>query len=438
MNVSHRGRHRRWASLAVASATVLVTTCAPREIDTRGLLAVAAERYVRLALVLGADDPTFVDAYFGPPAWRADALRTAERTSPRDVARDAGNVADELADAPTGAGLDLDAVRRAALRAKLLALAAHADRLAGATRSFDAEAAAILDVEVDAVRKPGPAVYVAIDRILPGVGPLPTRLDRLHERLVVAPDRRAGVVARAVEECRRRTLAHLSLPSDEQLSVRFGGAGTALAAYRYEGDYRGRIEVSDRLPLPAHRVLEVACHEGYPGHHVQQAIRDAELVRDRGWMEFSISVVPGPQALIDEGAATVGLELAFPGSERLTFERDVLYPLAGVDPALAVVYDELRPWLERLEPAVASIARDYLDGRVEGRTAADRLEQQALVSPGLPMLRFIDTHRSYVLAYPAGVALVRRYLAAAKASQPDDWRALADLIASPMLPSQLR
>jgi hypothetical protein len=37
------------------------------------------------------------------------------------------------------------------------------------------------------------------------------------------------------------------------------------------------------------------------------------------------------------------LERAFPLAERITFERDVLYPLAGLDPALAGVRAAANP-----------------------------------------------------------------------------------------------
>ena len=32
-----------------------------------------AERYVRLVLALGQHDPDYVDAYYGPAAWRTEA-----------------------------------------------------------------------------------------------------------------------------------------------------------------------------------------------------------------------------------------------------------------------------------------------------------------------------------------------------------------------------
>ena len=38
-----------------------------------------AERYVRLVLAVGQHDPDFVDAYYGPQAWKPDAAQFGGR-----------------------------------------------------------------------------------------------------------------------------------------------------------------------------------------------------------------------------------------------------------------------------------------------------------------------------------------------------------------------
>jgi hypothetical protein len=67
-------------------------------------------------------------------------------------------------------------------------------------------------------------------------------------------------------------------------------------------------------------------------------------VRGRGWVEYSVYPLYSPQSLIAEGTANYGIDVAFPGAERLTFERDVLFPLAGLDPDRAEEYARVRGW----------------------------------------------------------------------------------------------
>lgn len=55
-------------------------------------------------------------------------------------------------------------------------------------------------------------------------------------------------------------------------------------------------------------------------------------------MEFSVFPLFSPQALIAEGSANYGIDLAFSDAERIDLEREVLFPLAGLDPSEAKKY----------------------------------------------------------------------------------------------------
>ena len=82
-------------------------------------------------------------------------------------------------------------------------------------------------------------------------------------------------------------------------------------------------------------LLLLACHEGYPGYHVTNLLFEDRLSRKRRWVEFIVIPLYSPLLLIMEGVANYALELAFPVDERIAFSHDCLYPLAGLDPALA-------------------------------------------------------------------------------------------------------
>src|SRR5690606_10207958 len=102
---------------------------------------------------------------------------------------------------------------------------------------------------------------------------------------------------------------------------------------------------------------------------------DAELVRKRGWAEFSIYPLSTPFFLIAEGLGNVAPEMAFTEAERIVFERDVLAPLAGLPAADAARYRDVARELKRLTAAGPLIAADYLDGRID-RAAAIALTRR--------------------------------------------------------------
>ena len=125
--------------------------------------------------------------------------------------------------------------------------------------------------------------------------------------------------------------------------------GTPWNAYNwYKGEYRSLIQVNLDFPVPVDRAVDLACHEGYPGHHVYNTLLEQALVRQRGWVEVSMYPLFSPQSFIAEGTANFGIDMAFPPAERLALERDSLFPLAGLDTALAAPNAEVRATVLRL------------------------------------------------------------------------------------------
>ena len=104
--------------------------------------------------------------------------------------------------------------------------------------------------------------------------------------------------------------------------------------------------------------------------------------------------------------------MAFPGEERTAFERDTLYPLAGLDPAPADALPRVQRSCTALDYAGNEAARRYLDGAIDAAGAARWLERYALMSPERARQRvtFIDQYRSYVINYNLGQDLVRAYV----------------------------
>jgi hypothetical protein len=148
-----------------------------------------------------------------------------------------------------------------------------------------------------------------------------------------------------------------------------------------------------------------------------------------------------PQSLIAEGTANYGIEIAFPGPERLAFERKVLFPLAGIDPARAEEYYQVQQMVDALAYAGNEAARRYLNGEIDGAKAAEWLERYALMSRdrAAQRVRFFDQYRSYVINYNLGKDIVRRYIESRAGTDPlKRWEEFETLLSTPRLPSSLQ
>ena len=400
-----------------------------------------AERYVRLVLAVGQHDANYVDAFYGPAAWQEEAA-AARRPLP-EIRRDAEALRHEIASRPAP-DEEVAALRQRFLVRQLESLIARVDLLGGRRMTFDEESRALYDaVAPTHGEEHFRALLGRLEGALPGDGPLPARLEEFRRRYYVPADKLDAVFSAAIAECRRRTGAHLRLPEGESFVVGYV-ADKPWSAYNwYKGGFHSLIEVNTSLPVAIDRAVDLACHEGYPGHHVYNALLEKHLVRDRGWVEFMVYPLFSPQSLIAEGTANFGIEVAFPGQERGTFERDVLFPLAGLDPAEAARYQQVTALLQGLDYAGNEAARRYLDGAIGAEQAADWLVTYTLTTPdrARQRLRFYDTYRSYVINYNLGRDLVRRWVEAqgGTADRPQQrWEAFVRLLSTPRLPSELQ
>jgi hypothetical protein len=396
-----------------------------------------AERYVRLVLAIGEHDANMVDAYYGPPQWREDAR--AQKRTLEVLASDAGILADELA--KVAAPDDLSALRRRALGEQLASIRARLETLRGTKMSFDDEARRIYGVapprhDDDFYR----AVHRQLEAVVPGSGPLRERMDAFKEKFVVPHDRIKSALDPALEACRGATLRHIAMPDGESFRLELVTDKPWGAYNWFQGKYQSLIEVNVSLPFYAGSAARLMCHEGYPGHHVLNSLIEQKLVRDRGWVEYKINPLYSSMSLIAEGTADFGFGLVFPGDTGWQWERDHLFPIAGIDPALAEVRYRINELNKALGYASIDAARGYLDGeRSKEQTIAWLQEFRfATRSEAEQQLRFYETYRSYIVNYRLGEDLVGQYIDRVAGVDPDArWKAFSALLASPPVASDL-
>lgn len=403
-----------------------------------GPLDAIATDYVKLALEAGEREPGFVDAYTGPPEWQTLA-KANPRTIPQLIAA-ARTLKARTEAVPPRRLSPLEQRRRTFLVAQLTAAETRLRMDAGETFSFADEAQGLFGIRPQL--KPlsvYDAVLARIEAIVPGQGTLAARVDAFQDRFVIPADKLRPVMDAAIAECRRRTLPHIPLPANERFELGFV-TGKSWSGYNwFKGDARSLIEVNTDLPVRIGRAVDLGCHEGYPGHHVLNVLVERDLSKGRGWTEFSVYPLFSPQSFLAEGSANYGIDLAFPGGDKLAFEVTTLYPLAGLDPATAPQFDKLQDALADLAGARMTIGQQYLDKQIDRNEALALLEKYQLVSRARAeqSLDFITTYRSYVINYGLGQDAVRAAVERGGSDQATRWAKFKTLLNEPTVPADL-
>ena len=408
--------------------------CGREDAPGTGSMETLVERYLVLELAMGEIDPGHVDAYFGPAELRVQArshgwsieqidTRAADLAEDFSSLREAGN-----------------AVRIDALLGRLTALRMRAAILDDRAADFDQESMALFGAVAPAYGEAHfESIRAEIDALLPGEGPLSERVSRFVQAFTIPPDRLDEVFRAAMLACRERTLRRIDLPGNERFRIEYVSDKPWSGYNWYEGDASSLIQVNTDLPTPIERAVDLGCHEGYPGHHTYNALVERKLVQERGWLEYTLYPLFSPQSLVAEGTANYGIELAFPEVERIAFERDVLFPLAGLDVGQADRYYAVLALLSKLSFASNEVARGYLNGDLTRAEAIAALQRFRLVSAerAAQSIKFMDTYRSYVVNYNLGKALVAAYIERGEPDADTRWERFEALLLEPVVPGSL-
>src|SRR4029453_10752322 len=198
---------------------------------------------------------------------------------------------------------------------------------------------------------------------------------------------------------KRASLVHIKLPPEENFSVEYVTDKPWGGYNWYKGNYCSVIQLNTDLPIYIDRAIDLAAHEGYPGHHVYNALLEKNLARDRGWVEFTIYPLFSPQSIIAEGTANFGREVVFTKPERLAFEKQAIWPAARMDPSRVQEFYDVQDLVKKLGNATNEAARRYLNGEINAGAAATWLQKYALMDEkrAKQSVRFFENDRGIVL-----------------------------------------
>jgi hypothetical protein len=373
-----------------------------------------ARDYILLGLRLEQHIPGLVDGYFGPAALKAQVDMEQHRS--------AGRLRDDAAGLRARLPTEVAAPdRRAWLDLQLIALETQAAALAGetlpyldhVTRCFDHTPAWIPDVWFD-------AAAARIDEVLAGDGALDDRLAAWDAALEVPIDRLPAVLDWLVGRLRGAAAELFGLPDGEDLRLALVRDQPWGAYNWFDGGRHSRIDLNTDLPVRASSLPGTLAHEAYPGHHLEHATKEAELVDRQGRLESSILLINTPECLISEGLADLGERFVAPTTARadLLVELFERAGLASASPAETRATAERAAAIETQRAILGTIGGNaallrHVEARSHdevaaylrdvGRVSAARAEKR---------LEFIEhpLWRTYVFVYAEGEALLERWV----------------------------
>jgi hypothetical protein len=446
--------HRHWrlgrsAAGIVTSIAMALTACTSSRStsDRADPWEAIARSYVHLVVALGERDPDSLDFAVVPDALRAEVH--AAYPDLGQISREAQRLraqVHQLRAVDKRPAIKDQEERGALLEAQLFSIEKRVEMLQGKRFPFDQEARFLFATTrlPDSSAAERSSVRSRIEALLPSekraphLSP-PERYAAYDMSFRIPPERLRSVMVAALGVCRERTVAHVSLPANEAVELAFVRNRPWSAFSRYLGSAHSFIQVNLDFPLTVDEALELACHEGYPGHHVFNTLHDAAFVQQRGWPEASVQPTFSPESFLSEAAAAYAPRMALSDSERAYVERMILFPLAGLPADKADLYVKISSLVRSLKSAEPALAQRYLDEDLEFVRAGSAFAAEAFMAHPDATLLYLNEYRSYMLAYTDGEERVSRWVDASVDSSSagktrsvqDRWLRYRELLISP-------
>jgi len=354
------------------------------------------ERYLLLGLRLGRHVDGLVDSYYGPPELAGQA-ETEAPISPAALAADADALLAEVEPATW-------------LHDQLRGVATYAGIVAGEALPYGEEVERCYGVRPE--RTPEATFQAALaklDELFPGDGPLTERYELWRASQVVPVDRIHDAATAVTAELRDLTVGLFGLPDGEDVVLEPVTDEPWLAFNYYLGDLRSRIAINVDLPITGPELIGLLAHETYPGHHAEHVWKEQLLVRDHGLLEESIILTPTPQAVVSEGIAESGAELA---EDAAAATLAPVLARHGIECDLEAAR-EVRRARDALDTVGLNAALLIHEEGMALDDATEYVARWAAVGPerAAHTVRFVTAPnwRAYVVTYSAGLDLCRAF-----------------------------
>ncbi|UCH61484.1 MAG: hypothetical protein JSV61_08375 [Anaerolineales bacterium] len=346
-----------------------------------------------------------VDYYYGPPEWQ-QAVQAEPESEPVQLVKQAEKLQAYLP------GQEFDRERENFLQKQVFALHTLCRKLSGEVFSLAEEVERCLDVRPYWIPEEQFDQALAIYRdILPGKGSLADRYQLWRSRYDF-PAEKVHLLMEIIEdlliETRARCAAFLDLPEGDHVQLagahdkRFG------AANWYLGNFSSRMEVNLDRPLRLPRLIQLICHELYPGHHTEFVLKEKHLFRGKGYLEQSIFLLMTPQLTITEGIAMQAAAMLFEPGEAESYLVEHIFPKLDVagDPHTIALLSTADHFLEGISGNAAMMLHaGRPDQEVIQYLMHYTLDSEARISQWFPMLK-IPFLEAYTFSYFLGKRLM--------------------------------
>jgi len=310
-----------------------------------------AKDYILLGLRINKHIDGYVEHYYGPPKLKK-IVDSEELSSPNSLLNNWKNLKDELQKQ------DFEKPRYRFLDSTLKAIKTILRKLNGESIPYLEQVKNLFNFE--------PVLYddnffyeltKKAKELYKGKGNLSERIKKIAKQRTIPSDRLIDLNMKAIQIAKMRTKEVFPklLPDNEKIEIDEVGNQSWHMYCWYKGNFTSKIEVNTSNYHYWTHLLFNACHEGYPGHHTERAVKEKLLYHKKGYFENSILLIYSPEMVISEGIGVTAESVIFSPTEsiRSLIERIHAVPINEVSIETLIGQTEIRRGYRRFESNLA-------------------------------------------------------------------------------------
>ena len=280
------------------------------------------KNYLLLALRIGKHINNYVDSYFGPNEL-SNLVDNEVKTSPKKLLKDCTLLQSTLEDQGY-------TKKRTNFLRKMLRAMETSIRLQNGNnipyidqvrRLYDIEPTLIADSYFYQIAEDLSEAYQ-------GKGMLEEKMKSTRKKRKIPKKKVIPMFHKSIDYVAKRTkeLFFNLLPEDEEITINKVRKIFYGVKDWYLGNFKSRIDVNLDHDYYWTSVFRTATHEGYPGHHVEQTLKDFFLFQTKKMFEYCIYLIPSPKRVIYEGIGDIALNVLFSYEEGARKAYELLCP----------------------------------------------------------------------------------------------------------------
>ena len=297
-----------------------------------------SKRYLLLGLRIGKLIEGYVDSYYGPPELN-EIVDKEQPSSPKKLLSFCNDLQQDL---PNQGFTDN---RIKALNKILGAMETSWKVANGKNIPYLEQVYKFYDIKPELIDDS--IFYKAaekLDELYRGNGSLSERLNSLEKQRTIPVERFEEIYNHAFEILQTRTkeLFPDLLPNSEEINVKIVKNQPGLANTIYLGNFKTQIELNADIPTDWTKVLNLASHEGYPGHHTEFLVKEKSLYIEKQQFEHCLLSYQVPRLVVSEGIAVTAIDVLFSPREIVKIGLEEIWPNPKTEYSIDALVTEYR------------------------------------------------------------------------------------------------